>query len=164
MPLALDPNQTFEYVLETDREKPKGKQPTFVFRFRSVEQWAASERTMTMAKESSDGDEYLATLCEVINEGLTGWKNMVNESGSPITLDVGSGPVEIKPGEKIPYHPDNLKAIVVVGELLTLYHSGLKGGLAVVEDLKKSASRSPSSTDESAADAEAEPSTANADA
>ncbi len=161
-PLACDPETTFEFVLDSDKHKPEDRRPTFIFRCRSVAEWGVAERKVNKVKESGTGDEALDVLCEAISGGLVGWRNMINESGRTMTVTGSEGPVGIPSGNHIPYHPENLQQICVVAELWLLYYAGLQGGLAAVEDLKKSASQSPTSTDESAADANAEPSTDSA--
>ena len=157
-PLALDPDSTFEVVLESDKEKPEGRRPVFTFRFRSLTEWSAAERSVQGMDESADGQAALMRLAEAINGGLVGWSNMINESGRTITIEGPQGPAEIGDGEHIPYAPEALKSVVTAGEAWDLYYSALRNGMAAVIDLKKSASQSPTSTDESAADAKAEPS------
>ena len=39
MPLATNPNRKFEIVLKSDMSLPKEKQPVFIFRYLSVDEW-----------------------------------------------------------------------------------------------------------------------------
>ncbi|HEW78612.1 MAG TPA: hypothetical protein ENH34_01405 [Phycisphaerales bacterium] len=87
MPLALEPNQTFKVVLESDKSKPKEEQPYFEFRFLSGRKW--KELTRKKIGKSKDGADALDKLFELLKSGLTGWGNMIDpDTGKSIDFDL----------------------------------------------------------------------------
>ncbi len=153
MPLVCDPDMEFDVVLDCDKDKKEDVRPTFIFRCRSARQWGEAERKVDNLTTADCGRGALDKLAEAINDGLVGWRNMVNNSGGKLTVSAGDGEVVIEPGKQIPFASETLMSIITPGEAWDLYYGALKGGMVMVADLKKSASPSLASTEESAADA-----------
>ena len=78
MSLAIDPNETFEYVPITDRARPKDSQRVFKFRYVSADEADAMERKFDESRKGADWSE----TCRLAVEGLS------------IALVVGAGVVE----------------------------------------------------------------------
>lgn len=93
MPLALDPNATWRFVLPTDRDVVENT-PAFVFRHLTGRQWTALDaRLRVLSEMDRGGDGFLAQLDE-IRKYLTGWENM-GRPYDPADLDeIISGPGE----------------------------------------------------------------------
>lgn len=133
-PLALDPEATFEVILESDSEKPAP--PAFVFRYLSNRDYRRvarfSDRIHALPSDAID------QLCDEIEQtlmiALVGWRGMVD----PAT------------GEEIPFSAENLGRIidpVEAGELLKRLPEAMS---LSVRGKKASGSQSPSSSDASA--------------
>ena len=136
MPLALDTEQTFDRVLESDKDKPEDKRPTFTFRFLSNREWKQVAKLADNIQDLQDKDlEPLLTEVENgLRVGLVGWRNMVN----PQT------------GKPIPYNPENLDMIINPAEMWELVFKVRNHVSLDVSDKKKSVSQSQSSTGKSA--------------
>lgn len=91
MPLALEPNQSFPVVLESDKDKPAESRPTFFAvacsmrdqrRISSLhERWADGSNFETVEQLYDEATELLTDL-------LVGWKNMVDpKTGEAILFD-----------------------------------------------------------------------------
>lgn len=153
MPLTLDPDATFDFVLESDQREdvPRENWPTFVFRHLPIRDMRVMETLAeTIGKDASGGArtgaETLDALCALVTERLVGWRNMVRRSADPARED-----------QIIPYSPDELDSLVTMPEAWLLYHGILNGGMPTVDDIKKFVSPSSSSTDSSANTVEDQP-------
>lgn len=77
MPLFLEPDQRFPIVLDSDKDKPADKRPTFYAR--SVSMRDASKLTSLIdasVNDSKDADEVYDKTIAVLLQYVSGWKNM----------------------------------------------------------------------------------------
>jgi len=137
MPLALDPNETFDLVLETDREKPDP--PAFVFRY-------MTEREFLAHAAIGDDDELRSGLSSAeamdrvhaaLAANLVGWRNLRSREGEPI-----------------PFAPQRLPDLLTVGEMWELYYGARRQNRVEDDEKNASGSQSPTPTDASAATAQ----------
>lgn len=92
MPLALDPNATWKFVLPTDRDKPEP--PAFVFRHLTGRQWVALDARLRELGEMDRGADGFTAQLDEIRRHLAGWENM-GRPYAPADLDeIVSGPGE----------------------------------------------------------------------
>lgn len=127
MPIATDPKATFDYVLESDRKKPKKEQPAFVCKVLSTAKW---RKVIEMDSRLADieGDlEQLNIIFEVIQFGVIGWRNM----------SIGNS--------QLPYNRDNLEDVLTLPEAAELMQAVVAQGITI-EDKKKLEPQSPSAT------------------
>ena len=146
MPLALDPEATFGFSLASDRDKPAETRPTFMFRHRTLRESMAFDRKMAEVAGPGQSEAAGQTLIDGILEGLAGWRSMIGPDG-----------------RLMPFDPDKLADIVTAAEAWELYYGMVSGGGATADEMGKSESQSPSSSEPSAEDAET-PSTSQNDA
>jgi len=132
MPLALDPECTFKHVLTHDKKKPEGEQPYFVFHYLSDKDWKFAAKVSETIDDLGP-DAALKEREDAIRLGLVGWGNMFDRKGG-----------------EIPYDPDRLEEIINPVEMWELLVALMTRTIPGAEDLKKSESPSPSSTDKSA--------------
>jgi hypothetical protein len=88
MPVALDPNETYSYVMSTDRLKPEAERPTLIFYFptgRETRQIALAFDD-AMAKSRSV-DEWMDMRFDALRPILAGWKNFRDRKGNPVPFD-----------------------------------------------------------------------------
>ena len=92
MPKALDPDVKHRIVLESDRDKPKDKQPYFEYRSLTGREWRKVAEVADQdadAMESSSGAEQLDMVYQTCSIGLVGWGNMIDpKTKKPIPFDV----------------------------------------------------------------------------
>jgi hypothetical protein len=76
MPIALEPNQRFPVVLDSDAEKPAESRPTFFSRSLTMrEQQRLSEEMDESIRDKTTQQIFDAT-CELLKKYLVGWSNM----------------------------------------------------------------------------------------
>lgn len=95
MARALDPNRTFDYILEEDRSQPKEKQTVFHLKVLSARQLASLEDEMAVVKLGQKGEMQMNTgshVLKVLEIGLVGWENLLGSNN----------------GEHIPYNKDQV--------------------------------------------------------
>lgn len=131
MPLATRPNQTYEIVLSTDAGLPKEKQPVFIFRFLSIEEWEEIAKLDTAFEVSVDPVTMIDMAFQAIEKTLCGWRNMKKASG-----------------DEIPYDPKKLKSMVTLQEATELMQAAVAQRPSL-EDKKKFDLQSGSDTEES---------------
>lgn len=117
MPIALDKGRTFDVVLKTDQAKPKGKQPTFVFRYLTVAEW---QRVLDLASADGDPKQMMSMLVNAIGIGLVDWRRMVG-------LD----------GEAIKFDPATLPELLTIGEMKELVDELVGNAMPKGDDLGK---------------------------
>jgi len=153
MPMALEPDQTFEIVLESDAGKDPPR-PAFRARYLSGRQWRrVSEMDERMAAAAGG-----AAACDVLYDALrlcvAGWRNLINGSERPIEV-AGR---QIAPGAHVPYSPESLEDVLTIAEGQELLVRCVTGAAGPNEaERKNSPSPSPSAPDESATAAEPDP-------
>jgi hypothetical protein len=132
MPLAVNPNKRYVYVLESDRGIEKEKQPTFIFRYLTgLEQMDIADRLNNVGKQSSE-KERMQFIFNIVATGLVGWENMVDLEGRPITFEL-----------------DRMPSFLTIGEAFELAYAAMQQGITI-EDKKKLDSQSDSSSAKSA--------------
>jgi len=134
MPLALDPEKKFDLVLETDAERPPEERPTFVFRFLTGREWKKVAAIQESIDEGMKGSEAIDRIFEALALGVVGWRNIRGRDGRPI-----------------PFAAESLDLALTVKEAAELAARMLAQTDAGGEDRKKSASPSPSASENSAA-------------
>ena len=93
MPLATDPNQTFEVVLISDRDKPENEQPAFIYRYSTGRQWRAANEFRQKINAAKDDSEMpfdtLDELYAMISNRMIGWRNMKDpDTGDDLPFDI----------------------------------------------------------------------------
>lgn len=134
MPLALDPQETFDLVLESDQAKPEAEQPTFTFRYLSNREWKQVAKTTDKLSElRKEGlDNMLTSIEEGLKVGLVDWKNIKDRDGN-----------------SIPYDPARLDDIIIQAEMFELLFAVRDKTCLGYLDKKKLESALPSSMDKS---------------
>jgi hypothetical protein len=99
MPLALDPNQTFKIILESDKDKPARLQPCFVYSYLTGRQWLAVASLQDQLDDLTAADQIVDKVFQAASTGLVGWENMIDRNGEPVefnidTLDMIVGVIE----------------------------------------------------------------------
>lgn len=130
--IALDPNETFEVVLDSDAGK--ASPPTFVFRYRSARDWRAAFRLAEQNENESATDRF-DRLCACVREALVGWRDVIDNR-----VGIGAQAVHIE------YDPAQLDALLTVGELWELYQKSLRQARMSDDEKKVSGSPSPTPT------------------
>jgi len=91
MPLAIDTNQTFKVVLTSDRDKPEGEQPAFIYRYSSGRQWREArmfhEKIMSAKEDADMPFDTIDGLYDQLRINLVGWENMGGREYNPATID-----------------------------------------------------------------------------
>jgi hypothetical protein len=86
MPIAVDPEQTWDFVVPSERDLPEESQTVFILKPLDLR----AEKRMA---ELSRGQENVAGASEagtyVLKMGLAGWRNFRNTKGEAINFDVG---------------------------------------------------------------------------
>jgi len=97
MPLVLEPKQRIRIVLETDKKKPKEKQPYFIFRALSCREAKKVVRIADSVYEDTvTGEDAIDKLIEAINISLIGWGNMIDpESCEEIIYDTKDNKLDL---------------------------------------------------------------------
>ena len=92
MPLAIDPNETFELVLESDKDKPRESQPRFIYRHLTCRQWmnvAKFRDNLEILKgNKATLDDMVDKVKETATTNLIGWVNMIGPDGMMIPFDL----------------------------------------------------------------------------
>ena len=138
MPRALEPGMKIPYVLEYDRDKPEGQQPTFYFRAFSVREHTRMSEQLDK-RDTEKASDYIKAEMDVLFSTLVGWDNMYDP----------------KTGEAIPFARENFDDIVTSPEAGELLGAALKSQYLSVEDKKKLESPDSSAPDSSVNGAQA---------
>lgn len=88
MPRLLDPNLTFDIVLDSDKDSVPP--PTFVYRILNGREWLIVGEVNDLVNEGGELQikvmlERVYAACVV---GLVGWKNMVDRDGNEVPFSV----------------------------------------------------------------------------
>jgi hypothetical protein len=132
MPLVLEPDSTYEYVLSCDAHKPKEEQPTFIFKYLSSRKWREVAKLSDTFDKDDAGNAAIDAVFEAIQKTLAGWRNMIEPNGKEIEFDA-----------------KKLEDIVTPAEAMELLRASVSQ-MPTVEDKKKLDSQSTSSTARSA--------------
>ena len=104
MPLALDPDATFDVVLKTDEGKPASERPTFVYRHVSGRDWKPRLEQLVKAEQGDPGAN-IDGIFNALRCGLAGWRHMVDP----------------KTKQEIPFDPVELDRLLTFGEARQLF-------------------------------------------
>jgi hypothetical protein len=132
MPVVLEPDSQYDYVLDCDKSKPKEKQPTFVFKYLSSRKWREVANLSDSFDKDDSGETAINAVFEAIKKTLTGWRNMIGPDG-----------------DKIEFNADKLEDIVTPAEAMELLRAAVSQ-MPTAEDKKKLDSQLTSSTARSA--------------
>lgn len=84
MPILLEPDATFEIVLDSDKDKPTASRPTFTAMAQSMRgQRQILEIVDLLYRESVTVDELFDKTLAKLREVIVGWKNM----GKPFSVE-----------------------------------------------------------------------------
>lgn len=133
MPLALNPDLTFDLSLESDKAMPARTRPAFVCRHLTGRAWQKVTQITDAIDEADTGSLALDKIVEALSTGMVGWKNM--------------GGLKFGPG--------GLLDVLTPQEMNELLGKMLKGGQPDGDDLGKSVSRPKSKRARSATNAPA---------
>lgn len=93
MPIALDPKQTFEFVLQDDLDLPEDQRTSFTLRGLTVSEEATVTDSMIAA--TSGVDEFSLRTgthqLTVLRLGLKGWSNFNDAEGKPVAFETIKG-------------------------------------------------------------------------
>ena len=137
MPLALEPNETYEVTLESDAAKPEKERAKFRFRYLTLREfrntaWLADDKKRI---EELSADRLISALLEAIAVNLVGWSNI-----------------------PIPFVAESLPDVVTASEAWELFYQARRQSrLSVTE---KNSSDSPSAGNSAASAGDADPETA----
>lgn len=80
MPLALEPNQSFDVVLPSDKDKPAESRPTFVARTQSMrgqrQVLKALDDSVDVSNDELTYDRMFTIIVDQLERVLVGWRNM----------------------------------------------------------------------------------------
>lgn len=90
MPIALDPKETFSYVLEDERKLPEDDQTVFQLRGLTISEEASLNNSLIASDMGGEemkwktGDYQLNTL----KRGLIGWSNFRDATGNEVACEI----------------------------------------------------------------------------
>ncbi len=80
MPIALEPNQSFDVVLPSDKDKPAESRPTFIARTQSMRGQRQILKALDDSVDSSNDeltyDLMFTIIVDQLARVLVGWRNM----------------------------------------------------------------------------------------
>lgn len=88
MPLKLEPNQTFDVCLDIDKDKPADTRPVFEVRVLSVREQRKISAALEKAMQAETTDGYYDGLVDLIDDVVTGWRNMGQDYSKEALEDV----------------------------------------------------------------------------
>ena len=138
MPLALEPSERFEIVLESDKDKPRETQPRFYYRYLTGRQWRAVARRQDELEGLGSGEAVADATYESAKTGLVGWENMT----TPVDTRY------VAAGGDFPFDPDNLEDVIGLVEAQELIAKLLRQ-IPDAADKKKLESPSVSDSEQS---------------
>jgi len=89
MPLATDPEQVFEIVLESDKDKPVDIQPRFMYRYLSMREFRQVGNINDSIVAEDTADDAVDKTLKALSVGLIGWENLKDRAGKIIPFDPG---------------------------------------------------------------------------
>lgn len=136
MPRAIDFDQTFDLVLDCDKDKPEGERPAFVYRTLSVREYRALVRYMRDDSKASN-DVIVDEATKHAATGLVGWKNQK-------AVTDGNGLVDVS------FDPAELDRLITPLEAFELINKLISSCTSSPDDKKKSEPQPTSPTENSA--------------
>ena len=98
MPVALDSNEIYRYVLSTDRGKEKP--PTLLFYYPTCRETRQIANLFDQSDKASGVDEMINLSCDAIRIILCGWENVTTRDGTTVS-----------------YQPENVDAILTESDI-----------------------------------------------
>lgn len=144
MPLALDPNETFEVVLRSDQARPETDRPTFLCRHLIYRERRDLRAISSRAADRTLSETDIDALLAVCDRHLAGWRNLQDERGGALAFPPAGG----------------LATVLTPPEIWEMAAALLGGGSLDADEKKESGSPSPSSSDGSAGPAVSAPAAA----
>lgn len=88
MPIALEPDQKFPIVLESDQDKPASVRPVFWAKSQSMRGQAKIAKVLDRMRDDADvtAEQLFADAVNTLSEVLTGWEHMGGREFSPESL------------------------------------------------------------------------------
>jgi hypothetical protein len=81
MPIALEPNLTFDVWLDSDKDKPIASRPVFVAKTQSLRKQREIHRVIDMIfEEGVKVDDVFDSAVACILDSCAGWRNMGNHA------------------------------------------------------------------------------------
>lgn len=139
MPIAMNPKETFEHVLENDKALPEARRPRFRFRYMTMAECAEAVAPVAVLEDQGRlaSPEAFKAIASAASYSLVGWDNLTDREGAPI-----------------PFARENatrlLLAILTISEAWELYYAAQRGSRLSVPEKNASASPSPASSGPSA--------------
>lgn len=94
MPIALDPSETFEYVLECDRDLPEGEQTTFTLRgLTGAERDRIDDMLIVRNVDGSQSYRTGSATTAALRYGLKGWGGFRDAGGGEVSFKAVRGTV-----------------------------------------------------------------------
>lgn len=91
MPIALDPKQRFDYVLECDRALPADQQTTFELRGLTVAEEARIEDGLAQLVDGGFNMRSGQQKLGILRLGLVGWRNFKSGDGAEVPFETIKG-------------------------------------------------------------------------
>jgi len=85
MPVALDPQERFDFILEAERALPSEQQTVFVLRTLTWGETTTVRRMYQQGKTDADAQDF------VLRAALLGWSNFRDASGRTIEFELDKG-------------------------------------------------------------------------
>lgn len=137
MPIAVDPESLFPFVLESDKGKPSP--PTFLLKPLTVREFRKAVAVDADVQAAATTDAAITIIMDGIRLGLRGWRNVTDSDGKPID-----------------YSPEALEDVIEISEAKELMRAVQDAGALLAEAKKNSGSLPSSSMDSSAKSADQE--------
>lgn len=91
MPIALDPRQEFDYVLQCDRALPVDQQTVFVLRGLTVAEEARIEDSLAVLADGGVSMRSGEQKLQILRMGLRGWRNFRRADGTEVPFQKVNG-------------------------------------------------------------------------
>lgn len=138
MPLAIDPNEMFDLVLDGDKAKPESARAKFSFRYMSYRQFREAsriaderEKLVGAGAENADyvarSEQSAAKIFAALKRQIAGWRAL-----------------------SIPFSAEKLEDVLTLSEALELFYGSMRQSRISVAEKNASAPPSASSSDKSA--------------
>lgn len=139
MPRALDPNNTFDVSLDSDKNKPDAERPVFVIRHLNGRAWLSVAEIHASIIKEPDAAHAISSLFAALKIAIVDWRGMI----WPKADRLPDGAVA---GEAVKFSQDNFDLVIDPKEAMELLVKIINGTTLSESDEKKSESRSQSNT------------------
>jgi len=119
-------------VLVDDEQGPEAGRAVFVMRHMTVGDAKRYQEAVTRAENKREGEQLYEAVLAAVAAAVADWRNVTDP----------------KTGKPIDYAPERLEDVLTMAEAWELYFRAING--PTTDELKKSRSQSPTSTDASA--------------